>query len=159
MRFTIASLFCASTSRVSLNDVKLRDAWVFAGTVRELSWEGKAVKGTFAQNRFTRSAGGAAGLGGKETFSNDAFCVTRMFFQENAEGFSEHGFHGGTCFWVSEFCFCLTFELWIFDLHRDDGGESFAHIFSGEVLVFFFQEVFIACVVVEFSGKNRAETN
>ena len=52
----------------------------------------------------------------------------------------------------------MAFELWLTEFYRNDCGHTFANIFAKEVVVFFFQQTFVAGVLVEHRGKSCFET-
>ena len=59
---------------------------------------------------------------------------------------------------VTQLGFGLTFKLWFAQFYRDDGGDSFADVFTEKVVVFFFQQAFVAGVLVDDRCKSSFET-
>src|SRR5699024_1218062 len=58
---------------------------------------------------------------------------------------------------VAEFGFGLTFKLWVGQFHRDDGGEAFTNVITGEVFVFVTQDLLFAGVPVDQRGQRTTE--
>src|SRR5699024_9820843 len=58
---------------------------------------------------------------------------------------------------VAQFSFGLAFELGFGQFDRNDGGQTFANVLIGEVIVFIAQEMFIAGVPVDQRSQCTAE--
>ena len=58
---------------------------------------------------------------------------------------------------VAEFGLGLALELGVVQLDRDHRGQPLAHVLAGEVVVFLFQQPFVARVGVQGPGQRRAE--
>src|SRR5699024_3112637 len=59
---------------------------------------------------------------------------------------------------VTEFGFRLPLELWFAEFDGDDGGESFADVVTGEVLILLPQDAAFASVPVDERGQRAAES-
>ena len=60
-----------------------------------------------------------------------------MFFQRGCKRLGEKFFYRGAHFRISQFRFGLPFKLRFRKFYRDDRGQSFARIFTAQVVVFF----------------------
>ena len=51
----------------------------------------------------------------------------------------------------------VAFELGVRQLHGDDGGQAFAHVVAGEVVVLVADDALVAAVAVDEGGQRGAE--
>src|SRR5699024_12684798 len=70
--------------------------------------------------------------------------------------FGHHRVHIAADLGVAQFSFGLAFERGFGQFDRNDGGQTFANVVTGEVIVFIARELFIAGVPVDQRGQWTA---
>ena len=63
----------------------------------------------------------------------------------------------GFCLRVTQFCLRLALKLRLRNLNRNDGGQTLAHVFTGEVIVLLTQQFILAGVPVHQGGECSTE--
>ena len=74
-----------------------------------------------------------------------------------AELVGHDALHEGLRFGVAELGLGLAFELRVGELDGHDGGQAFAHVVAGQVLVLVLEDVLLAGVTVDQRGQRGAE--
>ncbi len=126
--FTIAALFCATTGRVTLHNVKFGEGGVFLLAVRQFSGQAGNVQGAFSAGHVPRFPGGFTGPCSLDHLVNDQLGFVRLLLQVLCKALVQllldRGFHLGR----HQLVLCLGGELRIRNLDADDGGQAFTGI-------------------------------
>ncbi len=107
LKETVASLFCGTACRITLDDIEFADGRIFAGTVGEFTGKREPFECAFALNQFACFACSFPGIGGDDGFADNVFGNLRILFQKRTESFVDHGVHDPFDFVVAELGFGL----------------------------------------------------
>src|SRR4026208_110928 len=130
----------SAAGRVPLGEVKLGVGRIAGLAVGQLAREGGAVERAFAPRQLPRLAGGLARVSRRDRLRDHLPPVGRVLLEELGK-LGVHGLLDETAYpRVPELRLRLPLELWIAQLDRDDGSETFAHVLSLEVLVLVLQK-------------------
>ena len=80
-----------------------------------------------------------------------------MCVEPVAEFVGHHALDEGLRLGIAEFGLGLAFELRVGEFDGYDGGQTFAHVITGKVVVLFFEDVLLARIPVDERGERRAE--
>src|SRR5439155_20676095 len=94
---------------------------------------------------------------GRQALLDDPPGVRRMLFEPGAQLFTERRLDDALHLGVAEPRLGLALELWLGELHADDGDEALAGVLAGEVGVVVLEDLLPAGVVVEDAGESGAE--
>lgn len=153
---TVPSLFCGTACRISLDDVEFADGGILAGAVGQFSGQGKSFESAFSLDQLSCLAGGFAGVGGHDGLADNIAGDLGILLQERAQALIDHGGDDSFDLTVSEFGFCLSFELGIRDLDADHGAQSFQRIRAGHG-PFALQQIGGLAVCVDDAGQRGLE--
>ena len=125
--------------------------------VGELSWKCAPLKRALAQHQVACLARRFATARRVQRLANHLFAVARILFKELQHARVHRGLHDPLHFGGAELRLRLSFELWVNKFDGDDGGETFAHIFTGEVWIVVLDRAILAAPVVQRAGECGAE--
>src|SRR5699024_9174287 len=153
----VAALFGGTTGRVTLHDVNFGFFWVFRRAVRQFTGHTKGFQRRLPAGLFASFARGHASLCCQLGFANNISRRGRVALQPVTELLGHGRVDVAASLGVAEFGFGLTFKLWFGQFHRDDGGEAFTNVITGEVFVFVTQDLLFAGVPVDQRGQRTTE--
>ena len=117
--------------------------------VGELSWKCAPLECTLAQHQVACLARRLATARRIQRLANYFFAVARILFKELQYTSVHRGLHDPLHLGGAELRFRLSFELRINKLDGDNSGETFAHIFTGEVRIVVLDRAILAAPVVQ----------
>src|SRR2546421_12056566 len=97
-------------------------------------------------------------MSGKHTLGDDGFRLAGSLLQVLVEHVGCDGLKDGAHFWVVELGFCLSLKLWVSNLDADNCCQPLAHMVTGQVAVFVFEQARFTSIVVERAGESAAKT-
>src|SRR5581483_6583676 len=159
LELAVPALLGAAAGRVAFDDVDFAPRGVLAGAVGELAGEAHAVQEALAARQLAGLAGGFAGAGGLDALLQDHDAYPGVLLEEGGELLGDGALHDALDLAVAQLGLRLAFELRIGDLHREDGGQPFARVVAGEVLVVLLQQLPVAGVLVEHPGQGALEAH
>jgi len=154
----VTTLFGRATRRVPFDDVHLGLVRVALRAVGQLAGQRQAFERALANDQITGLAGGVTGAGRGQVLLHNGAGGLGVLLQKRLEGLADNLLHIGLHLGVHQFDLGLAFKLWVGVLDADQGGESFAGIFTGEVGVGFFEQAGFAGVIVDHAGEGHAQT-
>ena len=129
---TATALFGRTSGGVSLDEEEFRLFGHLALAVGKFSGKSASAHRAAALYGFACLAGGNACRGGKNHLVYNDACLAGVFLKVIAEGFTDGGIHNTHHFGVAKFGLGLSFELGLCHLDADDGGKTFAEVFTGD---------------------------
>ena len=127
------------------------------GAVAQLAGHGGGFEDALAARSLTGLASGDAGGLGGLALSNDGLGVGGVGVEPVGElGVDLLGDEGASL-GVAELGLRLALELGLGELDRDDGGQAFADVVTGEVVVLVADDALVAAVAVDEGGERGAE--
>ncbi len=153
----VPALLGGAAGGVALDDEDLRQRGVAHRAVGELARQRRVLERRLAAGEVTRLAGGVAGAGGVDGLADDLGGVLRVLLEELGERLVDDRLDEALDRRVAELGLGLTLELRLGDLHRNDRGETLAHVLAGEVGVLLLQLAAGARVIVDSTRERRAE--
>ena len=126
----VAALFGRTACRVTLDEEYFAGFRVAVRAVGQFAGQSAAAHGVLALHAFTCLAGCDARRGGEHHFVADELGLFRMLFQIVGERFAHGLLHGSRHLRVAELGLRLSLELRFCHFDGDDGGESFAEVFT-----------------------------
>ncbi len=133
-----------------------QSARVFLLAIGELAGEAAGIEGAFAAGEVAGFAGGFARARGLDGLADDLAADGRVLLEVLAQLLvDELGHLAGDV--AVELALGLALELGLRNLDADDGGETFAHVVAGEVLLDVFEELLLLAEGVDGAGEGAAE--
>src|SRR5262249_29866280 len=132
LKLAVAPLLRRSAGRIALDDVQLAQRRIFLRTVGQLAWKRTPIKRALASDelfclsrRFTRPSR-------IDRFSDHLSGHRWVLFEIGPECFVDRRFDDPFHLAIAQLGFSLSFELWIPDLHADNGCKPFTDVVTGE---------------------------
>ena len=125
--------------------------------VGKLSWKCASLKCALAQHQVACLARRFATARRIQRLANHLFPVARILFKELQHASVHRSLHNPLHLGCAELRLRLSFELRINKLDGDNSGETFAHIFTGEVRIVVFDRAILAAPIVQRTGECGAE--
>ena len=117
--------------------------------VGELSWKCASLKCALAQHQVACLARRFATARRVQRLANHLFTVARVLFKELQYTSVHRGLHDPLHLGGAELRFRLSFKLWVNKFDGDNSGETFTHIFTGEVRIVVLDRAILAAPVVQ----------
>src|SRR5450432_2149555 len=159
LRTRVAPLACRTTGRVALDDEDFARFWVGGLTVDELAGQAPTAEQTLAvAGQIASLARGDARARRLNALADDLFAFSRILLEPLAELVVARRLHEALDLSVAELGLGLALELRIGQLHRDDAGETFAHIFAAQPIFGFLDQAPLFTKLVDESRERGAKT-
>ncbi len=153
----VAGLLGRTAGAVTLDDEQLALLGLLRGAVGELAGHARRIEHALASGEVAGLAGGHAGPGRGQALLDDAPTLGRVLLEPEQElvvgDLLDQRAHLG----VAELGLGLTLELRVLELHRDDGGESFADVLTLELRVLVLHQLAALGVLVHHVGEGLLE--
>lgn len=151
-------LFCRTAGGISLNDKDFGQGRVFFLTIGQLAGQRSHIQNTLAAGQFAGFARRFAGGCRLDDFADDDFGFNRMLVQPFLKLVADNVFDHRTNLGRNQLVFGLRRKLRIRRLNRQNAGQTLAHVFAGNGVFVFFEEVVFGNVVIDGAGQRAAET-
>ena len=148
----VTPLLGTATGAVTLDDVELGFGRITLGAVGQLARQAEAVQATLALHQLTRLARSFARSRRDEALLDDATGNLGILLQEGSQRVIDDSLHCARDIGVTQLALGLPLKLRLGQLHRDDRGQTLAHILSGKRFVRL-QEAVALAVLVQGAGE------
>ena len=152
----VAALFGRAAGGVALDDVELGLRGIALGAVGELAGETTAGKGAFADG-LAGLAGGFTGAGGVEALVDETFSDGGIGFEKHHQALVGRGADDAFDFGGEKLDLGLGLKLRVAVFDRNDGGQAFADIVTGDLRIFVFEQIVALGKLVDGAGESAAE--
>src|SRR5207253_301416 len=127
------------------------------GTVGQLARKRGVLEGRLAARKVARLASSLAGAGRLHCLHDDLARLGGVLLEELTQRTVDHLLNEALDRRVAELGLRLALELRLGNLHRDDRGESLAHVLALEVVLFLLEELLLPRVGIERASEGGAE--
>ena len=110
-------------------------------------------------NQFPGFSCSSPGLCSKNDLADDIFGIPWIFFQVCFKRAGYGNINDTNHFRVAQFCFRLSFKLWLRNFYRNDGRESFPEIITFHFHFGFFKQPQFLAVLLEYPGYRSPEAS
>src|SRR5579875_113457 len=151
LEMPVASLFCASTCRVTFYEVEFAAVGTAFAAIGQLAGQ-RGVQSVLALHQFTRGTRSFARTRREQAFLDNRIRLTRRLFQVASEHIGSDGFHDGPHFGIVQFRLGLRLKLWIGNLDAHHSSQALTHVIAGQIAVLLFENIVFTRVVVQRAG-------
>ena len=157
LRFRVSPLNGGAACRITLDDEQLALFGVAGLAVLELVGHAGRLENRLAPGVLAGFLRRDAGAGGFDGLLDDVLGLGRVGVEPVAELVGHHALHEGLRLGVAELGLRLPFELRSGQLDGHDGGQAFAHIVAGEVVILLLEDVLVSRIPVHQRGQRCTE--
>src|SRR5215210_5767229 len=157
LEIPLPPLLGAAARRVALDDVELAPGRVPGRAIGELAWQRRALQVALA-DLLPHRPGREPRPRGLQRLVDDRLGLTRVLLQELGQVTVGHALDETLDLRVPELGLCLSLELGLLQLDRDDRGQTFPDVVAGKALLFLLEKTLLPGVGVDRARQRRPET-
>ena len=151
-------MFCRTARRFSLDNIELAFLRISLLAICELSGKAAVIEGALTTNKLTGLPCRLPRSCSVDRFINDTLRNRGIFLEECSKRIVQDRLDNALYLGITEFCFCLSFELRVWNLYTDDGSKPFANVIPANAFLEILREVLTSRIGIHGSGKRRTKS-